>query len=61
MNNISLPDALRHAAEQQAARAGFKSADEYVADRVRRDLERSRSHQYVSILAGGSWRGTGLA
>jgi antitoxin ParD1/3/4 len=39
MNNITLPDSLHEAAEQLAARAGFPSANEYVADLVRRDLE----------------------
>src|SRR5947209_6081026 len=39
MSNISLPDALHAAAEEWAARAGFASADEYVADLVRRDVE----------------------
>jgi antitoxin ParD1/3/4 len=55
MNNISLPDVLRAAAEEQAARAGFPSADEYVADLVRRDLE-ERQEPDVHLrraLAGG--------
>jgi antitoxin ParD1/3/4 len=45
MNNISLPDALRAAAAEEAARAGFPSADEYVADLVRRDLEERRPQE----------------
>jgi hypothetical protein len=39
MPNISLSDALLLVAEDLAARAGFKTADDYVADLVRRDLE----------------------
>lgn len=38
MPHISLPDALHTAAEQLADQAGFRNADEYVAELVRRDL-----------------------
>jgi len=37
--NISLPDPLQTAAEYLAAKAGFKSTTEYLAELIRRDLE----------------------
>jgi len=37
--NILLPDVLHSIAEQRAAQAGFKTADEYVAELIRRDYE----------------------
>jgi Arc/MetJ-type ribon-helix-helix transcriptional regulator len=40
--NISLPDPLHAVAEDLAARAGFKTTDEYIADLVRRDLEQQQ-------------------
>ena len=42
MRTISLPDPLHDAAEELAARAGFASATEYIADLVRRDVEQVR-------------------
>src|ERR1700733_8640735 len=39
--NITLPNPLLAAAEKRAVQAGFRSAAEYVAELVRRDLEYS--------------------
>jgi hypothetical protein len=39
MPTVSLSDALLLVAETLAARAGFKTAEDYVAELVRRDLE----------------------
>ena len=41
MRTISLPDSLHIAAEEMAAQAGFASAEEYIADLVRRDVEQN--------------------
>jgi antitoxin ParD1/3/4 len=39
MHTISLPESLHFAVEHLAARGGFESAAEYIADLVRRDVE----------------------
>ena len=37
--NINLPDPLHAAAKRMAAKVGFQSAEEYVSELIRRDLE----------------------
>ena len=41
MRTISLPDPLHAAAEHLAARGGFDSTEQYIADLVRRDIEQN--------------------
>src|SRR5262245_43185885 len=40
MTNVSLLDSLNTVVEQLADQAGFRSAEEYIADLVRQDLKR---------------------
>jgi antitoxin ParD1/3/4 len=55
MQTISLPDPLHAAAEQRAAETGFRSADEYIADLLRRDLEGQEAdvHLRRALADGG--------
>jgi antitoxin ParD1/3/4 len=41
LRTISLPDPLHAAAEHLAARGGFDSTEQYIADLVRRDIEQN--------------------
>ena len=56
MHTISLPEPLHAAAEQRAAQAGFRSADEYIADLLRRDLEGQEADVYLrrALAEGGA-------
>jgi antitoxin ParD1/3/4 len=56
--NVSLPDPLYAAAEDLADRGGFKTVDEYLADLIRRDLERRQQqapdfHLRRAMAGGG--------
>jgi Arc/MetJ-type ribon-helix-helix transcriptional regulator len=48
---ISLPEALRAALDDQAAKGGYSSRDEYVLNLVRRDQARAERGQLAAELS----------